>query len=487
MSCDIVASWRERWWPALLAGGAALLLPWWWLGGVLAGLIATWLVVAMPVALPAALVASVPLQELLQLPGGVSATQACAIAGALGWMVLRSAGAPGGGWPPAAVLAWAGWIGALALSAVVAPLDHRAALREVARWCVALLAWALCVDLVTRRRDAVLLLAALLLSATAAAAYGVWQFAVGAGPPTFRIAADLPFVRAAGTMGQPNSFAVSLNQVWPVAAGLGIAALGITRRDARWRWPVVLGAAAIWAACGVLLAALGASFSRGGWLGALAGAATLALASGPRGRRLVIAGAVIIAALVALAALGALPTALATRILSIGALLQPPDPASVAITAENFAILERLAQLRAGTGMAIAHPWLGVGPGNFSAAYPHHAVAPWLISRGHAHNAYITIAAEVGLIGLIAYLGLIGTTLWRLMRALTHIRGTLARGIILGCCGMIASVAVHQLFEHAHVLNLTVVYAAVLGLAEAALRHDRGANGDEERQSCGFW
>jgi O-antigen ligase len=219
----------------------------------------------------------------------------------------------------------------------------------------------------------------------------------------------------------------------------------------------------------------------------LAGAATLALASGPRGRRLVIAGAVIIAALVALAVLGALPTALATRILSIGALLQPPDPASVAITAENFAILERLAQLRAGTGMAIAHPWLGVGPGNFSAAYPYHAVAPWLISRGHAHNAYITIAAEVGLIGLIAYLGLIGSTLWRLMRALTHIRGTLARGIILGCCGMIASVAVHQLFEHAHVLNLTVVYAAVLGLAEAALRHDRGANGDEERQSCGFW
>lgn len=487
MRCGVVASWHERWWPALLAAGAALVLPWWWLAGVLAGPVAAWLMVSVPAVLPAALVASVPLQDMVLLPGGLSVTQACAVAGVLGWVVVRGAGAPGGGWPPVAVLAWAGWIGALVLASAAAPLDRSAALREVARWGVALLAWALCADLVTRRRDAALVLAALLLSATAAAAYGLWQFAVGDGPPTFRIAADLPFVRAAGTMGQPNSFAVSLNQAWPVAAGLGVVALGAVRRDARWRWPALLVAAAAWAACGVLLAALGASFSRGGWLGALAGAAALALASGPRGRRLAIAGAAAVAMLVALAALGVLPAAVAARILSIGAVLHPPDPAGVAVTPENFAVLERVAHLRAGWSMAGTHPWLGVGPGNFSAAYPYHAIAPWLIARGHAHNAYITIAAEAGLVGLGAYLGLVGSTLWRLMRRLPRLRGALARGITLGCCGMIASVAVHQLFEHAHVLNLTVVYAAVLGLAEAALRHDRSANGGEERQACEFW
>ncbi len=67
-----------------------------------------------------------------------------------------------------------------------------------------------------------------------------------------------------------------------------------------------------------------------------------------------------------------------------------------------------MAQIQAGWRMVRAHPLTGVGPGNYTPAYGDVAVFPWYASRGHAHNYYLHIAAESGLIGLLAYLALLG-------------------------------------------------------------------------------
>lgn len=66
------------------------------------------------------------------------------------------------------------------------------------------------------------LVACLLLAPAAEAALGLAQFVRGYGPPSFRLAAGLPFVRAYGTIGQPNSFAGYLNMAWPLALALAV-------------------------------------------------------------------------------------------------------------------------------------------------------------------------------------------------------------------------------------------------------------------------
>ncbi len=54
--------------------------------------------------------------------------------------------------------------------------------------------------------------------------------------------------------------------------------------------------------------------------------------------------------------------------------------------------------------MFVDHPLTGVGTGNYPDAYPQYFVTIFVNSLGHAHNYYINIAAEIGSIGLTAYL-----------------------------------------------------------------------------------
>jgi len=79
---------------------------------------------------------------------------------------------------------------------------------------------------------------------------------------------------------------------------------------------------------------------------------------------------------------------------------------------------ERLEMWRAGRQMIRDHPLLGIGPGNMGLASPHYQSekrkldGPW----GHLHDTYINVAAERGLLGLLAFLNLLmvlASELWR--------------------------------------------------------------------------
>jgi O-antigen ligase len=156
-----------------------------------------------------------------------------------------------------------------------------------------------------------------------------------------------------------------------------------------------------------------------------------------------------------------------TRLESITSSFSFFDPSTVIITNQNFAVVERMAQLWAGWQMFLAHPLTGVGPGSYTLAYPAVASSPWFASRGHAHNYYIHIAAEAGIIGLIAYLALLSSVLGDLWRALQRSRGRMRRGVLIGVGGMIAALIGHNLFEHLHVLHLSIQSAAAWGMAAA--------------------
>jgi len=448
-----------------------------------------------------AAILSVPVQELVSLPGGLSVTQACLLLALLS-LALHALGHPerplSGG-----RLFWflAIFVWALGLSAAFTPYSRAEGLRETLRWSTVLLIYLLTLRALspTPRLPGspaprlphwplLLVLGCLLLAPAADALIGVRQYLSGDGPASFAVAPGR--VRAYGTIGQPNSFAGYLNQAWPLAVGLTIFALAGLLGGAP-RRPAVAVLVAAGAAMAMLLAGLLVSFSRGGWVGAVGGAIGLALASIPLlDRRLrraawlaLAAGAAGAALLLTLGGGGLLPAPLAQRLASITSNLRLFDVRSVEVTAENFAVVERMAHLQAAWNMFQSRPLLGVGPGNYSIAFERPpgpgerpmSSRPWYGSRGHAHNYYLHIAAEAGLLGAGSYLALLGAVAAQAARAVRRARGWLWRGVAAGGAGVVAAVATHNLFENLHVLNMGLQLGTVWALLVLAERSGQGA------------
>jgi cell division protein FtsW (lipid II flippase) len=75
----------------------------------------------------------------------------------------------------------------------------------------------------------------------------------------------------------------------------------------------------------------------------------------------------------------------------------------------------------------------------------------------------VQIAAEQGLVGLIAYISLFWVSMLRAYRLRTH--AGILRFASIGVCATAAAVAGHECFEYLQVNYLPVHLAAVLGLA----------------------
>jgi O-antigen ligase len=133
--------------------------------------------------------------------------------------------------------------------------------------------------------------------------------------------------------------------------------------------------------------------------------------------------------------------------------------------------------------MAEAHPWLGVGFGNFAAAYPEFRLLLWENALGHAHNTYLNLLAETGILGLLTYLGMWATIVIGTVRiargsprpaaqaswlALILVPTTAAAALAVGILGAWAHLAAHHLFDKLYVANMHMVFGAYLGFLIAA-------------------
>jgi O-antigen ligase len=266
------------------------------------------------------------------------------------------------------------------------------------------------------RRDLMLALTAILLGAILAAGFGVLQ------PPNPSIAAE---GRATGTIGDPNELAAALLIGLALGAGFALAR-GLSPRLR------LAGALAVpLCAAGIFL-----SVSRGGLiaLGALLVAGTV-LAGRWRGA--------VTAILVAVAAGGVLYfTELA------------PLPARERVTTANGGS-GRTDLWTVGWRMVQAHPVEGVGVGNFQVVSRNYALQPGFLRRTDlifsaepkiAHNTYLQVMAETGVVGLLFFLGTIGACLACALRAARIwakrqdvVMETFARGIVLGLIGMLTA------------------------------------------------
>lgn len=293
------------------------------------------------------------------------------------------------------------------------------------------------------------------------AAVGLYQFGLrGEGPEHFLIPGT-DFYRAYGTFEQPNPYAGTMGML--LALTVGVVGERFFARPARREWPGLLLLAA---AGGLMAAALVASWSRGAWIGFAAAGAVIALALPRRTRRgIMLAGALVILFL-ALYTAGLLPARIAARLTGFAADLHIQDVRGVGISSANYAVIERLAHWQSALEMWRYHFWTGVGLGGYEPAYPQFALINWPLALGHAHNIYLNLLAETGLVGLTVYLLFWGLVFWWTWRATRRAHG-LARGVAIGLLGVWTHLAIHHLFDNLYVNNVHLLIGLFLGLVAA--------------------
>jgi O-antigen ligase len=313
------------------------------------------------------------------------------------------------------------------------------------------------------------------------ASVGIWQFALrGDGPEHFAILGG-EFFRAYGTFEQPNPYAGYLGLMTALALGVVIEATRgrsidwvATRLRGGARAPRIAPLACqqpvslpvyifSGAAAGAMLVSLGASWSRGAWIG-FASAVLAMTAALPRrtGWSLLLVAVLAIGG-AGLHASGRLPASFSARLTSFVQDIRLEDVRGAPINDANYAVIERVAHWQAALSMFRYNLWTGIGFGCYEAAYPNFALINWPIALGHAHNLYLNLAAETGLIGLIGYLFLWGSVFWQTWR-LTRSAHGLARGIGIGLLGVWTHLSLHHVLDNLYVNNVHLHIAVLLGL-----------------------
>jgi O-antigen ligase len=362
-------------------------------------------------------------------------------------------------WPPL-TLPLIIFLGVLCLSLLGATsLPH--GVKEIVKWAEVLALYILVANEMDERWSKVLIFV-LLGTGAMAALQGMYQFLFQVGPEEFVLFGR--FMRAYGTFEQPNPYAGYLGLTLPLAVGLVLAAAVSMGERVRGWWLV-------WAVgCGALmLVALVMSWSRGAQIGFAAAVAVMAIAVVARSGRAAVLGAVFAVLFVYLLLIGGisvLPPSIVQRFSDFVPYVGVGDVRGMEVTDANFAVLERMAHWQSALDMWTDHPWLGVGIGNYEPAYSRYALPMWPLPLGHAHNYYLNIAAESGVLGVGAYLVLWVSALIGAYQATRRASGWYW-GIALGVLGVLVHLSVHNFFDNLYVHDMYLQVAILLGISAA--------------------
>lgn len=452
---------------------------------VLAGLRWPWLAVPL-------LVVSVPAQQYGSI-SGLTFTRLSLLAALAMWLLALAAkrervvGSP-------LLLPWIALLGWMLVSLAGAH-NLGAAANEWLRWVIAFVALLLLLSALAAGGTArlLVLLAALGIAGAGEAMLGIAQGVLGIAPESFMLGSG-GVARAYGTFGRPNSFAGYLElSVFPVAWVVIGLLPELRRRWDAWQvvrprgFPAATTERRAWAQAAlltlvlagtavVMVGGIALSFSRGAWVGVMVGVLVTTSLWFRRWVPLVLAALPLLILLAVLVGGRVLPASVADRTSSILDEVRPFDASSITITDDNFATAERMAHWQAGWRMWTSDPLTGIGPGNFNERYPDFFVrTEFRFSQGHAHNIYIHLLAETGLIGLLCYVtGIVALLVGGIFAAL-RVADPIWRAAATGAVGTMSAAAMHQMFEHLHVLNLGITMAVSWAIVIIALRQPRNS------------
>jgi putative inorganic carbon (HCO3(-)) transporter len=283
--------------------------------------------------------------------------------------------------------------------------------------------------LLTMRRSAGLALAGVVIAATGTALAAVLQatFSLG-GTPAEGV------TRAQAWYPSANHLALLLGRTLPFAFA---AALALANR---WLWAIVAVLA-----LGMLL-----TFSTGGWVGASAGVFVALIILGRR-RLAVRLGVGMLAGLVVVMGLG------------ISGLL--PERFNPLRQTGGFRVDLWLSTL----AMIHDHPVLGIGLDNFSYLYQQQYLREGAVAEpnlSHPHNWLLHVWIELGVVGVIAFVGLLAQFIRTARVALTSAGST---WLIAGAVGAMTDLLVHGLIDNSYFLvDLAFIFWLTLALVTDA-------------------
>jgi len=367
------------------------------------------------------------------------------------------------------------FLGAILLSLTDA-LSLKYSFKEILKWVEVLGIYLFVVNVIEREQGKVVILM-MLLTGIGQALLGFYQFFARVGPPAFVILGR--FVRAYGTFEQPNPYGGYLGLVLPLVCGvlLGIGKPGY------WRyWILDIGRLVAILGLAIMGAALLMSWSRGAWLGFAAALILMSLAYTRRATALFALLCLLAASVLLLGSVQALPHAIVQRFTDFLPYLNVFDVRGVELTKGNYAVVERLAHWQAAWGMFSDRPWLGVGIGNYEPVYPVYSLPDWKEPLGHAHNYYLNIAAEAGLVGLAAYFVLWGAAFWQAWKVVRTTQGYW-RGVAAGILGVLTHLSVHNFFDNLYVHNMYLHVAILLGLLFVIGQQDQNHEARSRKQT----
>ncbi|MBI2303189.1 MAG: O-antigen ligase family protein [Chloroflexi bacterium] len=336
--------------------------------------------------------------------------------------------------------------------------------KEIAKWLEMGAIFLVTVNTV-RERHMPYIVGGLLGAGVVEALVGWYQVLTGTGPAGFQIAPGV--LRAFGTFGQPNPFAGYLGTLLPLGYGLILG--GVVVRGFRLKL--------LWLSLAILLVALLMSFSRAGWLAVATALAIMTMVKVPRSTIYLVLAALLGMLVALLGLFNLLPPQVASRLASVAELVSIFDVRYVVLTPENWAVVERMVNWQAAWDMFVANPWLGVGVGNFSAVFESYALPGWTNTTGHAHNYYLNLLAETGVLGLLAYLLFLTTAFVYVGRRIAlmakkgwRTEAPWTAAATLGIMGVLVATSVHNLFDNVYVHSMAVQVGLMLGLASVSLR-----------------
>jgi O-antigen ligase len=500
--------WRRGVWLCVLValGLAVALLPLSLAAGLVGGALACVSVLAQPFVGVALLIVAVPFGSLVNTQiGGFNfgPTEIVFALTLLGWYArtvarreLSTLHAPRSTLP-AIVWSLAAYLFAMSLSLLVASA-LAISIKELVKWVEVLLIILFITQWVERKH--VLILLAIMLVVTAVeATVGLYQTIAYIGPDNFTVLLGGRLVmRAYGTFEQPNPFAAYLNYTLPIGVSLLVGFVLDRRKQGNKETgkqgntrliriftpkpffrgsplspsleghpftPSLLLSVVALITLPIIAAASFFSLSRGAWLGLVVGCAVMLALRSQRALVWFALAVLVGVSLPVLGSLNVLPTAIADRLADVPKFLGLDlfDPRSVELTSENFGIVDRMAHWFAAWGMFSDQPWLGVGIGNYAVVYYDYNLKEWPFSLGHAHNFYLNMLAETGLLGATCYLLFAVSTVvyaWQVARGCTGVWRALAFGML----GALVAVATHNFFDNLYVHGMNIQFGLLLGL-----------------------
>ena len=127
-----------------------------------------------------------------------------------------------------------------------------------------------------------------------------------------------------------------------------------------------------------------------------------------------------------------------------------------------------------GTGWEIfkAHPIIGNGLNTFFREFMKYRNDEWKGKKGaYAHNCYLQMAADTGVVGLAGFLFLIAAYFVNIGRSLRRIKDRLYSSVLLGISmGVLAFLVLGFFDTNLYSLNLATLFWASIGISSAVIK-----------------